>query len=735
MSIFSPKTIDMKRLQLLVLSAAVAAACTANAQSKLDMELGLLLGRQQAQARSASSRGEDISKASAYVSVLAQLEPGAELPATQLSEMGAKVNGHYGSIAALTVPISQLEELAQLPVFRAIELDRPLHPLCQKSREVQHVDEVHQPTSTDVLPHGYTGRGVLVGVVDEGIDYNHNNFRDPVTHQTRIVDAIVYRGLYAINDYIVIDEEFNLVDNISDYRYEYTDPAAIDTLTADCYTDCHGTHTAGIAAGSYSGDYLDAQGTVVARGQHGMAPEADLMLAGIGIEPYTPASILMDAVSTLASRAEERQQPLAINLSVGLVGGWQDGKELFCQFCDDLTQDGSRPGLIICIATGNEGSTYNTILTHLDESCNHEYRAFLDDVKLNQNGIFTKQICVFADDATPVEFSIEFWTFGETISRVDSLTLTSEQLIEAGLLTAGTYANHDGRYACKLEVLPEDGIRLPEGAYPVVVLKSQTDCSLRLSTFDYAGGTSFIPAPGYISMDGKEVIGTDRRSISDIACTNSVLSIGGWQASDRHSTYNGGTFVIPADYSNPDSYYFFTSFCDADDNGVQRPDVCAPAVEVLSSVNSYDCNIWNGSESLDEQVLMGRADQQYLEGHTSLLGSLSGTSMAAPNACGVMALWLQADPTLSVNDAREIIRATADQDEYTAADSDRFGAGKLNALTGLQWILNNRPTAIRDLQAAERLTDGLMPRKYLRQGQLIIEHNGSCYSAWGNRVR
>lgn len=727
----------MRTSRIIFLTAAFAASI-AQAQTKLDLELQNLVSRQQAETRNAPHRGgsASVGQSAKYIGVLARLESGAELPAAQLSELGAKVNGCYGSIVALSLPVSELQALAALPAFSVIERDYPMQVTCLKSRAAQHVDAVHHPSPADELPQGYTGRGVLVGVVDGGIDFNHNNFRDPVSHQTRIVNAIVYRGLNLVDDYNITDLEGNPVGPLSDYRYEYTDPAAIDTLTSDTYRQSHGTHTAGIAAGSYSGAYLNEQGEVIARDQHGMAPEADLILAGMSGEGATPASMLMDAVSAQVRCAEERQQPLTINVSCGFNVGWKDGKELFCQFCDELTENGSRPGLIICVAAGNEGgyqgiTNRNHLSITLDDSNQHEYRARLQEYWsiFQETDNFTRKICLFSNDATPVDLSIEFWS-RDNDACVDSLTMTTGQLIEAGLLSAGNYDNHDGRYACFFNALPEDGIMIPEDTYPVVVLRSQADCALHLSTYN----ADYSSALCYFDGETGDIMGSDNYSISDLACTNSVISIGGWQNCNSHQTYNGDTAYFPDWFSFPNDIAGFSSYCDADDNGVQRPDVCAPAVEVLSGLNSYDGSVWSDNQAVAVKVC-GRADQQYLEGHTSLLGADSGTSMACPNACGVMALWLQADPTLSINEAREIIRASADQDEYTEGSPKRFGAGKLNALSGLQWILSNRPTSIRDLQASDRLTENLAPRKCLRQGQLVIEHRGSCFSLWGTQVK
>ncbi len=62
--------------------------------------------------------------------------------------------------------------------------------------------------------------------------------------------------------------------------------------------------------------------------------------------------------------------------------------------------------------------------------------------------------------------------------------------------------------------------------------------------------------------------------------------------------------------------------------------------------------------------------------------------MAAPFMGGVLALWLQADPTLTVDEVKDIIKETAVQDEFTRANPHRFGVGKVDALAGIKKVLN-----------------------------------------------
>lgn len=64
--------------------------------------------------------------------------------------------------------------------------------------------------------------------------------------------------------------------------------------------------------------------------------------------------------------------------------------------------------------------------------------------------------------------------------------------------------------------------------------------------------------------------------------------------------------------------------------------------------------------------------------------------MSSPVCAGGVALWLQADPTLTFDDVKSIIEETADKDEFVTNGiypAAKWGAGKFNAMAGLRKVL------------------------------------------------
>ena len=75
-------------------------------------------------------------------------------------------------------------------------------------------------------------------------------------------------------------------------------------------------------------------------------------------------------------------------------------------------------------------------------------------------------------------------------------------------------------------------------------------------------------------------------------------------------------------------------------------------------------------------------------------GEMDGTSMATPFMTGVAALWLQADPTMTCADIKDVLANSSITDANFTADQERFSAGKVDAAAGLMYIMQNQLAAI-----------------------------------------
>jgi len=118
---------------------------------------------------------------------------------------------------------------------------------------------------------------------------------------------------------------------------------------------------------------------------------------------------------------------------------------------------------------------------------------------------------------------------------------------------------------------------------------------------------------------------------------------------------------------------------------VMKPDISAPGYQIISSFNSFSATNFT---PVTTTMFQGR-EYEFVR--------LSGTSMSAPMVTGVVALLLEADPTLSAHDVKQILTENAREDNLTGTlpiqGHPRWGHGKLDALNALQGLGN---TAVSD---------------------------------------
>jgi subtilisin family serine protease len=119
-----------------------------------------------------------------------------------------------------------------------------------------------------------------------------------------------------------------------------------------------------------------------------------------------------------------------------------------------------------------------------------------------------------------------------------------------------------------------------------------------------------------------------------------------------------------------------------------------------------------------------------LFGRNHYYGVKEGTSMAAPHAAGIIALWLQAKPDMTYSDVRSLMQETSLRDEYVtnpelipSHNAIQAGAGKIDALAGLERLTGT--TAIETVGEDGR-------RQATPATMYDVDDN--CYNALGQRV-
>lgn len=245
--------------------------------------------------------------------------------------------------AIITILESRIDELAKMVEVEYIEKPKRLFFQVANGRRVSCIDSV-QDTRFALF-----GQGILVAVIDSGIDYASQDFRRPdgTTRIRALWDQSLAPGEgrkppagYAIG------AEYTK-EQIDEALSQPTQQGRME-MVPSMDTSGHGTAVAGIAAGNGR----DSGGQYA-----GVAPESELLVVKLGNprqEGFPRTTELMQGIDYAIRKALEFQMPVAINISFGNTYGAHDGTSLLERFIDDISNIWKN---CICIGTGNEAAS------------------------------------------------------------------------------------------------------------------------------------------------------------------------------------------------------------------------------------------------------------------------------------------------------------------------------------------------------------------------------------------
>ena len=251
-------------------------------------------------------------------------------------DLGVDVEILGEGYAILTLTVEKVQQLFDYREIEYIELPKTLKYFLTESLTRVCIPQVQSASGL-----GLSGSGVIVGIIDSGIDYTHWDFRndDGTSRILYIWDQTIPGAPPAgfrsgteytnsqINEALASIQPSRIVPSI--------DPVG------------HGTAVTGIAAGN---------GRSSARREVGVAPEASIIVVKLGNTGninFSRTTEVMRGIKYIVDKALALNMPVCMNLSYGTNNGSHDGDSLFETYIDAMSEVWKN---VICVATGNEGA-------------------------------------------------------------------------------------------------------------------------------------------------------------------------------------------------------------------------------------------------------------------------------------------------------------------------------------------------------------------------------------------
>lgn len=493
-----------------------------------------------------------------------------------------------------------------------------------------------------------TGQGVTVAIIDRGIDWAHPDFRN-ADGTTRIKAILDMSG-----------QNWCLPGNPS--PVEYTEQQINDALTNGTSLGTrdavgHGTPTAGAAAGN-------GRAATGGANLRGVAIDADLVIIkatsegapAVGDHPAEAAfnGCPSDVFTWLIDKLDELDQPAVAIWNIGVQWGPMDGTSIFSREIEAAFGPDT-PGRIWVQPAGDEGSLPS-----------HAGGALSADSPLE----------IPFEIVAPRTFPTA-WVSGETPANI---TIELDNGVTLGPVRPGGSASGDG--ITLTNYLPGQSF------YPWTSNSGDSAVWMSIDGFTGSGLIRFettAETDGRVDIYGdlqggflKTAVEFDEEYLlpgraNDLVTTIGVIGVGVYVERSVFEGADGVDYDLAAEGDVGDLWLKSPGGPSRD--GRQVIDIAAPGQNAPASA---------GADSVFTQLAgnLLRGNEQYVR--------FGGTSGAAPIVVGAVALMLEANPELTADEARDILRATAIQDEFTGeVPNQLWGWGKLDIVAAVEGARNS----------------------------------------------
>lgn len=602
-----------------------------------------------------------------------------------------------GEIAAIRISISKIKQLAEVGSILRIESnDLKLQPMNDQLVVNNHVQEVHYGFD---LPQGYDGTGVVMGIIDEGIDYTHPDFRDEFGN-TRI------KYLW---DQSIINFDTSTQAQPHGYGKEFIG-AQIDTSTQHFdHQFSHGSHVAGIACG----------GGLAVNNYKGVAPKSDIIVVKMNLnQPDNDfLTSLADAVLYIFTRADQLNKPVVINISLGTYFGSHDAKDIQAQTIDFLVSQ--KPGRVIVCSAGNAGTaplhlgydlSADTSFTWFQASSQGIYMQLWGDSGSFENA----QVSVGIDRVQPDHKYLGGLPFKSIVSQIGAIKTDTIYNGNQRLGIVQSLAQSiNGSYSMEYFITPDSVVNISGSDTSRYFWRLMTKGSGRMDSWSLDMVFDNLPdSISYPFIKKYKKPDTDQTIVSSFTCSEKVITVGSYV---NRNSYTNANFSVTRDTTLHTGELSTFSSRGPTRDGRIKPDITATGEWVLSCARQDELNILSATEP--EKVAAGKKHKRS-----------SGTSMASPAVAGIAALYLQKNPNADWLEVKNAIINCADRDAFTSTSlpNNKWGYGKVNAYAAVKGCT----VGLEEIDHPSAYYLRNYPNPF--QGQTIIEYDFNSFKKFNN---
>jgi hypothetical protein len=576
--------------------------------------------------------------------LLVQLDSNAAVAAFRTA--GYAPAAQIGRVISLQVGADELASIAALPGVRRIEMQLP-HRLHLDVNTVKNGAVQARAIS------GLSGKGVIVGLIDSGIDWRHADFRR-ADGSTRV------RALWD-----QLDDTFTTSGGTVGLPPPLRD--ATNTPVGTVYTETqinaalsggaavnsvdlvgHGTFAAGCASsnGLATGAYT------------GVAPDTDLVVVRAGGMDKSDFNISGDTLAALQwidEQATALGEPLVVNMSFGQHFGPHDGTSAEEVALDDFV---TTPGRVVAVSAGNE-------------------RAAEIHTSGSARGGRALQVPVGADSDDLL--AVDCWFGGTDVVDLGFFDPDATGVANANVSVGRCNQTQNPSNRVSLCV---DDIDAMNGSREVLFLVEPRN----------AGGTISIGTWQFILRDeggvhdghfdcwsvNNQRFSADADGSQTVAIPGTArgaFTVGGANLRGSWPSESGSNTTIDAGAA--DDLAFFSSIGPTRDGRV-KPDIVTGANWVLSAWSQAD---GTGSGIVGTPIDLRRVSADGVH------AASRGTSFSAPQVAGAAALLLESNPQLRAGDVADLLHASARSDAFTGATPNSlWGYGKLDVAAAVESV-------------------------------------------------